>query len=153
MNAENLQAVALNGLGKMGVDWAATLLEAGYRVVGYDVSDAGRASAADRVAKGLKWIAKKRRADDPEFFARASARFSVVNSEAELIAEGQALVRRAFATGRVGGYSVQAAIAACSCSSRQRFSAPAGGMLPIGSRSQRLLNQSTHSRVANSTAS
>ncbi len=30
---------------------------------------------------------------------------------------------------------------------------PAGGMLPIGSRRRRLLYQSTHSRVANSTAS
>ena len=31
--------------------------------------------------------------------------------------------------------------------------AAAGGMKPMGSRSRRLLNQSTHSRVANSTAS
>ena len=29
----------------------------------------------------------------------------------------------------------------------------AGGMLPMGSKSRRLLNQSTHSSVANSTAS
>jgi hypothetical protein len=32
-------------------------------------------------------------------------------------------------------------------------SASAGGMLPMGSKSRRLLNQYTHSRVANSTAS
>ena len=42
---------------------------------------------------------------------------------------------------------------------RPRFAGPrtdqpaAGGMLPMGSRSRRLLNQSTHSSVENSTAS
>lgn len=35
------------------------------------------------------------------------------------------------------GASSQAAMDACSCSSRQRRSASAGGMLPIGSRSRR----------------
>ena len=40
----------------------------------------------------------------------------------------------------------------CSGMALWRFSASAGGMFPMGSRSRRLLNQSTHSRVASSTA-
>lgn len=89
MKASDLNAVALNGLGKMGVDWAATLLEAGYRVVGYDVSESGRASAIERVGSGLKWIARKRRADDADFLAAASARFTVCDSEAAFVEQAR----------------------------------------------------------------
>lgn len=54
--------------------------------------------------------------------------------------------------GRLGALS-QAAMAACSCSSRQRCSASAGRMSPIGSGSRRVENRSTHSKVAYSSAS
>lgn len=46
-----------------------------------------------------------------------------------------------------------AAIAGASSMAWYRSSASAGGMFPMGSRRRRLLNQSTHSSVANSTAS
>ncbi len=46
-----------------------------------------------------------------------------------------------------------AAMAGASSMAWYRSSASAGGMLPMGSRRRRLLNQSTHSSVANSTAS
>ena len=46
-----------------------------------------------------------------------------------------------------------AAMAVSFSMAKYRSSASAGGMKPMGSRSRRLLNQSTHSRVANSTAS
>ena len=47
----------------------------------------------------------------------------------------------------------QAAIADVSVMAWKRASASAGGMLPMGPRIRRWLNQSTHSRVAYSTAS
>jgi len=42
----------------------------------------------------------------------------------------------------------QAVMSACSCSPHQRCSASSGGILPIGSRSRRLLNQSPHATIA-----
>ena len=49
-------------------------------------------------------------------------------------------------------WSNQAAILLCSSMPKYRCSA-SGGMLPVGSKRRRWLNQPTHSRVANSTAS
>ena len=46
-----------------------------------------------------------------------------------------------------------ATMADSSCMAKYVSSTSAGGMLPMGSMSRRLLNQSTHSSVANSTAS
>ena len=36
MNPKNVKKVGVIGLGKMGVDWVANFLEAGFDVVGYD---------------------------------------------------------------------------------------------------------------------
>jgi len=52
---------------------------------------------------------------------------------------------------RLGSLSPTVSFAACS--SQERPSNSASGMSPIGSSSRRLLNQSTHSSVANSTSS
>jgi 3-hydroxybutyryl-CoA dehydrogenase len=72
------------GLGKMGVDWVANLLEGGHEVVGFDIADAARERAPKALAKGLGWIGKKRHPEEPDFADNAAARFSIVDSESAL---------------------------------------------------------------------
>jgi len=78
---------AVMGLGKMGVDWVANLLEAGHEVVGFDTVAAARERAPGALAKGLGWIAKKRHPEDSGFVDEAAARFRIVDSEDALKAE------------------------------------------------------------------
>jgi 3-hydroxybutyryl-CoA dehydrogenase len=82
-----MKRFAVMGLGKMGVDWVANLLEGGHEVVGFDTSAAARERAPKALAKGLGWIAKKRRPDETDFAEEAAARFRVVDSEDALAAE------------------------------------------------------------------
>jgi 3-hydroxybutyryl-CoA dehydrogenase len=77
---------AVMGLGKMGVDWVANLLEGGHEVVGFDTAAAARERAPKALAKGLGWIAKKRHPEEPDFAESAAARFSIVESEDALTA-------------------------------------------------------------------
>ena len=49
MQASDVKRFAVIGLGKMGVDWVANLVEGGYEVVGYDTS----AKAAEKAPKAL----------------------------------------------------------------------------------------------------
>ena len=78
---------AVLGLGKMGVDWVANLLEGGHRVVGFDTAAAARERAPVALGKGLAWIAKKRHPEEPEFAAQAAARFRLAGDEAAFLAE------------------------------------------------------------------
>jgi len=87
MKAPDVKTIAVLGLGKMGVDWVANLLEGGYDVVGFDTAAAARERAPAALAKGLAWIAKKRHPEEADFADRAAARFRVVDDEATLLGE------------------------------------------------------------------
>jgi 3-hydroxybutyryl-CoA dehydrogenase len=80
MKRSDVKRIAVMGLGKMGVDWVANLLEGGYEVVGFDTVDAARERAPGALAKGLGWIAKKRHPEEADFVDDATARFSIVDS-------------------------------------------------------------------------
>jgi 3-hydroxybutyryl-CoA dehydrogenase len=87
MERSDVKRIAVMGLGKMGVDWVANLLEGGYEVVGYDAVAAARERAPGALAKGLGWIAKKRHPEKADFVDNATARFSIVDSEDDFAAE------------------------------------------------------------------
>ena len=87
MTRSAVKRIAVMGLGKLGVDWVANLLEGGYEVVGFDAVAAARARAPGALAKGLAWIAKQRHPEEADFVDEATARFSVVESEDAFAAE------------------------------------------------------------------
>ncbi len=87
MELGDIKRIAVVGLGKMGVDWVANLVEGGYQVVGFDTVEAARERAPKALAKALGWIAKKRHPEDEGFAEAAAARFTVVDSEERLTAE------------------------------------------------------------------
>ncbi len=87
MESGDVKRFAVMGLGKMGVDWVANLLEGGYEVIGYDTAAAARERAPKALAKGLGWIGKKRQPDDPDFVDQAAARFRVVDTLEDLATE------------------------------------------------------------------
>ena len=87
MKRSDVKRIAVMGLGKMGVDWVANLLEGGYEVVGYDAVEAARERAPGALAKGLGWIAKKRHPEEADFVDNATSRFSIVDSEDAFAAE------------------------------------------------------------------
>jgi len=87
MERSDVKCFAVMGLGKMGVDWVANLLEGGYEVVGFDTEAAARERAPDALSKGLAWIAKKRHPEEAEFFDQATARFRIVDTEEAFAAE------------------------------------------------------------------
>ena len=87
MERSDVKCFAVMGLGKMGVDWVANLLEGGYEVVGFDTDAAARERAPGSLAKGLAWIGKKRHPDEPDFADEAAAGFRVVDSEEDFVAE------------------------------------------------------------------
>jgi hypothetical protein len=55
------------------------------QVIGFDADARGRASAPERVAKGLEWVARKRHAAEPGFLEAARRRFEVVDGEAAFV--------------------------------------------------------------------
>jgi 3-hydroxyacyl-CoA dehydrogenase len=87
MEPQAVKSFAVIGLGKMGVDWAANILEGGFEVVGFDVAAGARARSTAALEKALGWIGKKRHPEDAEFVAKAVARFRVVDSEEQLARE------------------------------------------------------------------
>ena len=87
MERSDVKRFAVMGLGKMGVDWVANLLEGGYEVVGFDAVAAARERAPGALAKGLGWIAKKRHPEEAGFVDEAAGRFNVVDSEDAFAAE------------------------------------------------------------------
>jgi 3-hydroxyacyl-CoA dehydrogenase len=86
MKHADVKRFAVIGLGKMGVDWVANILEGGYEVVGYDSAPQARERAGKALEKALGWIAKKRHPEDAVFAAGATARFRSVASEEEFVA-------------------------------------------------------------------
>ena len=74
MGLSSVKRFAVLGLGKMGVDWVANLVEGGYEVVGFDLSLEAREKAPKVLAKALGWIGKKRHAEEPGFADAAAAR-------------------------------------------------------------------------------
>jgi len=86
MQPGDVKRFAVIGLGKMGLDWAANLLEGGYQVIGYDSIPEARGRAAAVLGKALGWIAKRRHPEDAAFVANAGARFTCAASEEEFIA-------------------------------------------------------------------
>ena len=86
MKRSDVKTFAVLGLGKMGVDWAANLLEGGYEVIGFDVAAEARERTPRALGKGLGWIGKKRHAEDENFAEQAMARFRIVDTEEEFFA-------------------------------------------------------------------
>ena len=72
---------AVIGLGKMGVDWVANLVEGGYEVVGFDVAAEARERAPRALTKGLGWIAKKRHPDEDGFAEAKQFPFAPVDAD------------------------------------------------------------------------
>ena len=75
MQASDVKRFAVIGLGKMGVDWVANLVEGDYEVVGYDTSAEAGAKAPKALGKALGWIGKKRHPEEDGFAEAAAARF------------------------------------------------------------------------------
>ena len=86
MQPSEVRRFAVIGLGKMGVDWVANLVEGGYEVVGYDNSAQALEKTPKALGKALGWIGKKRHPEDADFVDKAMARYSSVGSEEELVA-------------------------------------------------------------------
>jgi 3-hydroxybutyryl-CoA dehydrogenase len=81
MERREVERFAVLGLGKMGVDWVANLLEGGFDVVGFDVAPEARERAPKALGKALAWIGKKRQAENQDFVDQAMARFQIVDTE------------------------------------------------------------------------
>lgn len=86
---EKTVSISVIGLGKMGCDWVANLLEGGHAVIGYDSFETSRGKAKNEVAKALKWIGKNRQADKPDFAGTAISKFIVADTEEEFIKQSQ----------------------------------------------------------------
>lgn len=95
MNVPQLEQVtgfAVPGMGTMGIGSIVTFLEAGYDVIGYDESADARATARDKVLRGLQWVEKNRKGADKQpihpagFADEAIGRFQIVESLNDLIA-------------------------------------------------------------------
>jgi 3-hydroxybutyryl-CoA dehydrogenase len=85
MKLSDVTRFAVIGLGKMGVDWVANLVEGGYEVLGYDNSAKAVDRAPKALGKALGWIGKKRHPEQADFAEKAMARFSTVDSEDEFL--------------------------------------------------------------------
>jgi len=81
MDTSGITRFAVIGLGKMGVDWTANLLEGGFEVVGFDSLPAARGRVAGALEKAMGWIARKRHEEDPSFAASALSRFRLEDDE------------------------------------------------------------------------
>ena len=87
MQPDDVKRFAVIGLGKMGVDWVANILEGGFEVVGYDSVAEARSRATKALEKALGWIGKKRHPEEEGFVPQALARFRMVDSEEAFAAE------------------------------------------------------------------
>jgi len=86
---EKTVSISVIGLGKMGCDWVANLLEGGHTIIGYDAFDKSRERAKDTVYKALKWIGKNRQPDKSGFADTAITKLIVVDREEEFIKQSQ----------------------------------------------------------------
>jgi 3-hydroxybutyryl-CoA dehydrogenase len=87
MQLSDVKRIAVIGLGKMGVDWVANLVEGGYEVVGYDVSAEAVKKTPKALGKALGWIGKKRHPEEADFAEQALARYRSVDSEEQFLEE------------------------------------------------------------------
>lgn len=86
MKRSDVKTFAVLGLGKMGVDWVANLVEGGYDVIGFDVSAEARERTPRALGKALGWIGKKRHPEEADFAEQAMSRFRIVESEEDFFA-------------------------------------------------------------------
>lgn len=90
MDPKNVKKVGVIGLGKMGADWIANFLEAGFEVVGFDASSEMFERSKKQVAGDLMWLKKARHADDASFDVDAYlAKYKIAETEDAFIAELQ----------------------------------------------------------------
>jgi 3-hydroxyacyl-CoA dehydrogenase len=90
MDPKSVKKVGVIGLGKMGADWVANFLEAGFEVVGFDTSAAMFERSKKQVTGDLNWLKKKKHADDANFDVDAClANYKIVETEDAFIAELQ----------------------------------------------------------------
>ncbi|MDL2275839.1 3-hydroxyacyl-CoA dehydrogenase family protein [Desulfosarcina sp. OttesenSCG-928-G10] len=90
MKASDVKKVGVIGLGKMGADWVANFLEAGFEVVGYDANAEMYEKSKKQVAGDLKWLKKARHAEDAGFDVDAIfAKYKTVATEDAFVAELQ----------------------------------------------------------------
>jgi len=87
MEITEIRKIGVIGLGKMGVDWAANLVEGAYEVIGFDESPQAREKAPAILEKALGWIGKKRHEGNANFVAETAKRFRISGSEKEFVAE------------------------------------------------------------------
>ncbi len=90
MDPENVKKVGVIGLGKMGADWVANFLEAGFDVIGFDVNSEIFEKSQKQTAGDLAWLKKNKHADDEKFDVQACMeRYTLVTSEVAFIEELQ----------------------------------------------------------------
>ncbi len=90
MDPKNVKKVGVIGLGKMGADWIANFLEAGFEVVGFDANSEMFERSKKQVAGDLMWLKKARHADDASFDVDAYlAKYKIAETEDAFIAELQ----------------------------------------------------------------
>jgi 3-hydroxyacyl-CoA dehydrogenase len=90
MNPKDVKKVGVIGLGKMGADWVANFLEAGFDVVGYDSNSEIFEGSKKQTAGDLDWLKKKKYAEDENFDVQARmGKYTTVASEEDFIQELQ----------------------------------------------------------------
>lgn len=90
MDSKNVKKIGVIGLGKMGADWVANFLEAGYEVVGFDASSDIFERSKKQTAGDLEWLKKKKHAEDKSFDAQGRMEnYTIADSEASFIQELQ----------------------------------------------------------------
>ncbi len=90
MDFKSVKRVGVIGLGKMGADWVANFLEAGYEVVGFDVSSDLFERSLKQTTGALTWLKKRKHAEDETFDVQARLeKYTIVRSEDAFIQELQ----------------------------------------------------------------
>jgi 3-hydroxybutyryl-CoA dehydrogenase len=90
MDHKNVKKVGVIGLGKMGADWVANFLEAGFEVIGFDVSPEMYDRSKKQTAGDLDWLKKRKHAENDNFDVQACMeRYTIVTSEEAFIQELQ----------------------------------------------------------------
>lgn len=90
MDPKSVKKVGVIGLGKMGADWVANFLEAGFEVIGYDASTEMFERSKKQVAGDLNWLKKKKHADDASFDVETClAKYKIVETEDAFTSELQ----------------------------------------------------------------
>ncbi|SDU47862.1 3-hydroxyacyl-CoA dehydrogenase family protein [Desulfobacula phenolica] len=90
MDPKNVKKVGVLGLGKMGADWVANCLEAGFEVIGFDVNPTMFEKSKKQTGEDLEWLKTKKYADDEFFNVEARmGKYTIVESEDVFIKELQ----------------------------------------------------------------